>query len=1206
MDIDRAIEFANGALIQHGLKPLTSVERLILRGAWEHQTYEKISEEYSYSERYLSKDAGPRLWRDLTTVFGLPLSKTNFRTALEQQSWQDQLQPKKIDQTIEDKSKVYPKIDWGDAIDVSVFFGRYQEQEKLGQWINLDRCRLVWLLGMGGIGKTALAIKAAQNIQTGFEFLIWRSLQNAPPIQDVLTDIIQFISQRQDVEVAQTTEAAIAQLLGYLRAHRCLLILDNAEAILQAGDRTRSYRPGCESYDQLFDKIGETLHHSCLMVTGREYPQSITAKFGQDLPMRCLSLNGLTYQDGKAIFNAIGQFFGTAAEWQASIDRYSGNPLALKIMASFVNEVLAGDLSQLLEFFGDSTYIFDDIRKLLDQQFQRLSAPEQEVMRWIAIRREPVTLQALAEDLAHPLRPHELLQVLAALQSRSLIEKAENCFTQQPVVMEYVTSCLIEQLSQQIIHWHSREGIKQLQMLQQYALIQAQAKDYIKEIQSRLILQPVVDELQTHFGDYQEIERQLSQMLAAMRASHQRASGYGAGNIINILRYLEIDLCGYNFSQLTVWQADLQGLSLHDVNFSRADVSKSRFSQTFGWINEIAFSPDGELWAAGDSAGYIHLWSVATEKHETTLKAHQSFIFSLAFSPDSQLLVSSSIDGLIKLWEIKTGHCLHTLQAHSAIIWCVVFSRDGEWFASSCEDGTIKIWDCKTGDCLQTLNANCSSVRSITFTPNRNCLVSGSEDCLIRLWDLAQGKCVKTFEGHTQTIWSIDVSSNGQYIASGGNDTIVKLWDLQSGVCLHNFEGHSLQIWSIVFSPDDKAIASGSMDQTVRLWQIEDQQCAACFRGHSSMVMCVAFSADGKKLASGGMDRLIKHWHLPSKACIRTWSGYKNIIWSVAFLPSSSLADSEQAEMIASSSLDGMIRLWRLADGQCLKTMKHPAEVHAIALSPDGKMLVSGNMSDRSTLKVWEVQSGGCFMTIPAHMGKVNSVCFSHDGSLLASGGDDKTVHLFQFQEQRIEKLLQGHQAVVWSVAFSPDDRLLASGSFDQTVRIWDVASGQCLHVLAGHTNALTTIVFHPHQPIIATASSDAVIKLWSVSTGQCERTLTEHTNVVMGIAFSQDGLTFATGSYDKTIRIWDVDAWQCRSILAANSLVHSVAFSPDGSRLISGGDNGTLQLWDLETNQCIRTFNLPELYAGMKIGGVKGLTPAQQAMLIALGAIAD
>ncbi|HEY9825274.1 MAG TPA: NB-ARC domain-containing protein [Stenomitos sp.] len=1200
MELKQALEVVNDLLLQNGLRALSDVETILLRGAWERQTYEEVAEASGYSDHYLRKDVGPRLWRDLSAVLGEPISKPNFKTVLERREAPPTL-PTSPSVAVE--NWLPHKADWGEAIDVSVFIGRSAEQKTLSQWVLSDRCRFILLLGMGGIGKTALSIKVGQQIQADFTYVIWRSLRNAPPLLELLADVIKFITQQQDAEEPPTVEVALSQLLLHLRQYRCLLILDNAEAILQAGDHNGRYRCGYEDYAYLFQQVGDTSHQSCLIITSRERPRGLAAKLGPELPLRCLTVGGLCSQEGQILLNSIGQFSGTSTEWQAIIERYGGNPLALKIMASFVSEVFAGNLSELLQFLGQSSYIFGDIWELLDQQFQRLSSQEQAVMTWLAIRREPIVLLELREDLLQPLLPSDLLQVLATLRSRSLIETVEARFTQQPVVMEYVTSRLIDQFSIQMCSWKVDDVVSDHSMLQQYALLQVQAQDYIQDMQLRLILQPVLDKLKTWFGQASRIAQHLKQILQSMRQPSLLRRGYGAGNIINLLRQIDVDLSGYDFSSLAVWQADLQGLRLHNVNFAGADLSKSRFSQIFGWVTMLAFSPDGTYWAAGDSAGAIHLWFVAPERRQVTLSAHPNFIFALDISPDSQWLVSASIDGTLKLWDAMTCQCLCTLNAHSAIIWSVAFAPDGQQFVSSCEDGTIKLWDCKTGQCLRTIQASSASVRSVVFTPDSQYLVSGSADHSIRLWEVASGECIRTYEGHTETIWRVDISPDGKWIASGGNDYLIKLWDLQSGECIHNFVGHTLQIWSIAFAPDGQTLASASMDQTVRVWNLEDQQCLACFRGHSSMVMSLAYAPDAKTIASGGMDRSIKHWDLKRKTCIQSMSGYKNIIWSAAFRPDCSLRSTSQGGIVASSSLDGIVRVWQIEDGQCLKTFKHQAEVHAITFSPDGKQLVSGNLHTHSTLKIWDLETQACVMTIPVHIGKVNSVCWSPDGTLLASGGDDKQVFLFSLAHKQVNKILRGHEAVVWSVAFSPDSQLLASGSFDQRVRLWDVESGQCIQVLSGHTNALTSIRFHPSLPILVTASSDATVRLWSLATGSCEHILSEHHNVVMGIAFSSDGQTFATGSYDKTIRIWDVDSWHCRLTLQANSLVHSVTFSADDQTLVSGGDNGTLQVWNLKTGECVKTLHLPELYAGMKIHNSTGISEAQKTMLIALGA---
>src|ERR671932_1629836 len=142
------------------------------------------------------------------------------------------------------KSKIQNRTDWGDAPDVSVFYGRQEELATLERWILQNRCRLIGLFGMGGIGKTSLSVKLAKQIHGEFDYIIWRSLRNAPPLQELLADVIQFLVIQQETQLPESLDGRILRLLECLRRHRCLLVLDNVETIMQPGDRGGGYQVG--------------------------------------------------------------------------------------------------------------------------------------------------------------------------------------------------------------------------------------------------------------------------------------------------------------------------------------------------------------------------------------------------------------------------------------------------------------------------------------------------------------------------------------------------------------------------------------------------------------------------------------------------------------------------------------------------------------------------------------------------------------------------------------------------------------------------------------------------------------------------------------------------------------------------------------------------------------------------------------------------
>lgn len=448
---------------------LNKVQEIVFCQSWEGKSYQEIATSSGYDNGYI-KDAGSKLWQLISKALEQKVTKNNLHSALKRHSrhlWAlESPQIQDVTSNLMAVERFIPKQcqDWGEAIDTSVFYNRVTELALLERWLLGDRCRLVVLFGMGGIGKTTLAAKLAEQIQGKFDYLVWRSLRNAPPIQDLLAELIQFLSQEQEINLAETLDSRVLQLINHLRSSRCLVILDNAETILQEGDRTGCYREGYEGYGQLLRCVAEVSHHSCLLLTSREIPRGLTFKEGEILPVRSLQLTGLQTTEGREIFKARGEFWGSEDDWRGLIDYYAGNPLALKMVAPAIQNFFDSNVSKFLEFVEQNTFILDDIRNLLEQQFNRLSDIEKEVMYWLAINREPVSFLELSANFVLNVRGGEILEALAALHRRSLIEKSADGFTQQPVVMDYIREKQIQQVDAEN-DTHKHLDIKDLKML---------------------------------------------------------------------------------------------------------------------------------------------------------------------------------------------------------------------------------------------------------------------------------------------------------------------------------------------------------------------------------------------------------------------------------------------------------------------------------------------------------------------------------------------------------------------------------------------------------------------------------------------------------------------------------------------------------------------------------------------------------------------
>ena len=1094
------------------------------------------------------------------------------------------------------------RADWGEAPDVPIFHGRRQELETLGQWMLEERLPLIAIVGFAGIGKTRLVragigktdlcLQLARQVQGEFEYLIWRRLLNAPPPEAILGELIEFVSDCQATNLSETPEGLVTQLLPYLRQHRCLLIFDNVESVLRGGDQSGAYRVGYEGYGEFFQRIGESEHQSCVLLTSREKPQDIEAMEGVRL-VRSLELGGLDTVAGQAIFQDIARAFhsnfqASDQDWESLIACYSGNPLALEIAARHILRRFNGDISKFLE--QDLT-VFGQIRDLLDWHFDRLSEAEKEALYWLAINREPVSIEDLRGDILLSLAQKQIPETLDSLERQIPIEKSGDRFTIQPVLIEYTTDRLIKQISHEL-----KTG--KLQLFNRYALIKALAKDYVRASQIRLILNVIIEQLVStlDLAEQNCLEHQLSQILATLKTAYQNRPGYAAGNLLNLLRYSGLDLSGYDFSHLTIWQAVLQGVNLHQVNFADCEFAKSSFMQNFGRVHSIAFSPDRELLAVGDSNGDIRLFHLQDRQQCLYFRGHDKneWVTSIAFSPNGKLLVSGSFDRTVKLWDAYTGECLKTLAGHQGWIWTVAFSPDGQRVASGGDDQTIRLWNIHTGEC-DVLEGHQGWILSVMFSPDGKTLVSGGFDNTIRIWSAETGSCSKVLSGHENRVWAVAFHPNGETLASGSVDQTVKLWNVDTGECLATLEGHTKEVRSIAFSADGRFIASGSFDHTIKLWDSFTREPLRTLRGHVNSVRIVIFHPDKSILASGDDYHMLKVWDITTGECLKTLQGYTNWMWTIAI--------ASDGRTLASGNLDQTIRLWDIHTGKLINVLNgHNNWVWAVVFSPDGKTLVSS--SDDGIIKFWDVTTGQCRKTLQDHtQGGVWSVAFSPDGQLLASGGRDGSIRFWDANTEESLQCLEGHNNWVWTVTFSPNGKSLASSSND--IKLWDVETGECYRSIQGPFSKVPSIAFNPNGRTLISGGDDRQVRLWDLYTGECIQTFSGHTDIIGAVVFSWDGRIISSASADTTIRLWDVHTGQCIRVLAGHTgWVRALSLTPDGRILVSCSTDGTIRLWNVKTGQPLRLLRPKRPYEGMNIHGVRGLTEEQEEALITLGAI--
>jgi hypothetical protein len=456
MDSEGALKFVDSLLATQE-KRLSDLERVIFQGSWEGKSYKEIHKQCANRSglENLMKNAGPDLWKLLSEVLGEKVDKRNLQGPIER-AWRSTTarssavsggsEPNTLSSAplLIDSSGMQEFPDATDASfwsrlqrrqawitpNVSGFCGREKDLEQLEQRIRIDGCRLLTLFGVGGVGKTTLAVALGQRVWDQFEMRIWRSISSHPPLlSDLIADLTYFLSNQQE------KSSDILCLLNYLVNHRCLIIFDGLEFVLHSGVHDGSYQKGYEEYGEFLKQLGRTNHQSCIVLTSREEPREVAIMTGGYICS--YKVEGLGDIGGQNLMESQGVFLSSESDWRTLIRNYEGNPSVLNIVGTTIRHLFGGDISNFLEQFQQDTSILSDIRLLLDQQFFRLSELEHMVISCLIKQPNPVRFQDILQNVSQPTSIAELQEVLGSLRRRSLIEVKDAYYSLGKLIKRY-------------------------------------------------------------------------------------------------------------------------------------------------------------------------------------------------------------------------------------------------------------------------------------------------------------------------------------------------------------------------------------------------------------------------------------------------------------------------------------------------------------------------------------------------------------------------------------------------------------------------------------------------------------------------------------------------------------------------------------------------------------------------------------------------
>jgi WD40 repeat protein len=538
-----------------------------------------------------------------------------------------------------------------------------------------------------------------------------------------------------------------------------------------------------------------------------------------------------------------------------------------------------------------------------------------------------------------------------------------------------------------------------------------------------------------------------------------------------------------------------------------------------GWIQSVAFSPDGSLVAIGNNNGNIHLREMESGKDRTVLKGHKGWISHMAFSPDGTQL--ASVSGFVN-------------------------------------DKTVRLWNTATGEELAVIENDLWPPQSVAFSPDGEVVAFGTADGSINLWQVASGPGdIEVLESQRGGVYSLAYSPDGSILAAGANDGTIRLWEVASGTMQTMLEGHQKMVRDLAFRADGEMLASASHDGSVRVWQVSTGQEQQVYQSRGDVVQGVAWSPDGTRLAMGSQDGSVQIWHVASET-------------EQAFLPSDlayQVRFSPDGTLLASGS-ENHIYLWDVATHTKTRIISDTGKIVGLDFSPDGTLLASNG--PENTVRLWDVQTGEEEAVLTGHTAPVAHVTFSPDGTLLASASNDRTVRLWSVATGEEQAVLEGHRLPVKEVVFSPDGLLLASASSDGgkggVVLLWEVTPAEGKDVLQG----INVVTFNPAGSLLVSGGGDGTVRLWRIDKDEKKLSIFQgHRGVLTALAFNEKGNILATGSNaDFGIILWSTDPGgdvrsenKVTTLYAHTSSVWSLDFGPDAS-LASASFDGSVRLW--------------------------------------------
>lgn len=527
----------------------------------------------------------------------------------------------------------------------------------------------------------------------------------------------------------------------------------------------------------------------------------------------------------------------------------------------------------------------------------------------------------------------------------------------------------------------------------------------------------------------------------------------------------------------------------------------------------------------------------------------------IAYFPDgTRFAVATSIG--IWVYDSLTGKEIYKLTDHTNGVEIVRFSRDGNTIATKGPHGSVQLLNTQLGNHQLTLTDDEIGYYNGVFSPNGKIIVV---------------QCAEKYSYLRKTL---------------------RVYNVQTGEHLSTISEPSNRFHNIRFSADSKTLATWGYRQ-LKLWDVTTGQHLKtindpCEGYHDNQINDVQFSPDGKTIF------ILSRVYITRNSRGSSWTGNVGIVnfrsvgaeeWKQLERTRQSLDDEGFSSIFFSpdgkllvtiDKSDGKVDLWDANTGEYINSLmgNDSSKINTVSFSENGRIIATGGRD--GTIHLWATKDGVHLIPFSGHKGSINNIVFSPDGITILSEGSDNTVHLWDAMTGKLLKTINEYTEGISNVSFTPDGKTIASWSYDETMRLWDASTGHLLkqYKLNGLKGSVNSFQFSPNGNTFTATCTWGMACLWGVATGKLLNTFSRHRHDIVQMDYSPDGNTIVSRSSDNSARLWNGNTGQLLSTLTGiKGKLYEVDFSSDSAKLVTQSSENAVQVWDANTGQFLNTL---------------------------------